>query len=150
MVERLRGEALRGPADALKIDRCVCRRQVGDRRQMNAGRLRYLREVHGAELAGADKSDAKRPAFGRAFLQSDVEAHALTLDSSGEARVAGSLRRSAFPRQRNVVILQQAIVRQALDRCEISVGNVFGTLEPADVVGHRAKAQVDADSIPGR
>ena len=50
----------------------------------------------------------------------------------------------------DVVIFEQAIVGQALDRREIAVGDVFGTLESADVVGHRAQTQIDADSIPRR
>src|ERR1700682_3017965 len=111
---------------------------------MNAGRLRHLREVHGAELAGADQSDAKRSAFGGALLQSGGEAHALTLVSCGEPSVARILRGPVLPRQRNLVLLQQAIVRQALDRTEIAVGDVFGTLESTDVVGHRAQDQVNA------
>jgi hypothetical protein len=48
---------------------CVVGREVGDRRQVHAGRARNLRQVHGAELAGADQADADRLAFGGALLE---------------------------------------------------------------------------------
>ena len=131
VVERARSEAFPRPADALEVDNRACRGQVGDRCQMNTGRLWHLREIHRAELARADQSDAERPALGSALLQSGV------------------FRRSVPPRQRDLVILEQAIVRQAVDRSEIAVGDVFGALEAANVVGNRAQAQVDADPIPG-
>src|SRR6185503_17963316 len=53
------------------------------------------------------------------------------------------LRRTVLPRQRHVVILQQAVVRQALDRREIAMRNVARTLEAPDVVRHRAQREVD-------
>src|SRR3982751_6686496 len=43
--------------------------QVGDARQVHTGRVRDLREVHRAELAGADQADADGTAFGGALLE---------------------------------------------------------------------------------
>ena len=50
-------------------------RQVGDADQVHARRARDLRQVHGAELAGADQADADRLAFGGALLELGVEVH---------------------------------------------------------------------------
>ncbi len=44
-------------------------RKVGNRHQVHARRAGDLREVHRAELAGADQADAHRVAFGRALLE---------------------------------------------------------------------------------
>jgi hypothetical protein len=59
-------------------------------------------------------------------------------------------RRSILPRQRDVIVPQQAIVRQAADRREVTMRDVAGTLEAADVVGHRTQRQVYADPVPRR
>jgi hypothetical protein len=50
-------------------------RQVGDAHQVHAGRARDLRQVHRAELAGADEADAHRPAFGGALLELGEQVH---------------------------------------------------------------------------
>ncbi len=53
--EARRGDALVAPADAPACLARAVRRQVGDRRDLDAGRGRHLREEHRAELAGADQ-----------------------------------------------------------------------------------------------
>src|ERR671922_3048384 len=50
-------------------------------------------------------------------------------------------RRAVLPGQRHVVVLEQAVVGQALDRREVAVRDVAGTLEAADVVRHRAQGE---------
>src|SRR6266480_1671083 len=59
-------------------------------------------------------------------------------------------RGSISPRKRHVVVLEQAVVGQALQRREVAVRDVPGTLEAPYVIRHRAQAQIDADPIPGR
>src|SRR5439155_219048 len=49
------------------------------------------------------------------------------------------LRRPVFPRQRDLVGMEQAIVGKTLDRREIAVGDVLGPLEAPDVVRDRAE-----------
>src|SRR5262245_47724690 len=65
-------------------------------------------------------------------------------------RFQGGLRRPVFPRQRNLVMLEQAVVREALDRREVAVRDVLGPLEAADVIGYRAQTQIDIDAVPRR
>src|SRR5215470_6770441 len=65
-----------------------------------------------------------------------------------EQRLQRRLGRSVLPRQRHLVLLQQAVVGEAPDRCEIPVRYVFGPLEASDVVGDGAQAQVDAYAVP--
>src|SRR6266446_1960628 len=67
------GIGLRVPADALQILPRVIRRQIGDADEMHSGRSRHLRDVHGAELSGADDADAKRVLL--SLLQFRVEIH---------------------------------------------------------------------------
>ena len=50
-------------------------REVGDADDVNAGRVLRLREIHRAELAGADEADAQGVAVGRAALEHLVEVH---------------------------------------------------------------------------
>src|SRR5271166_1778376 len=59
-------------------------------------------------------------------------------------------RGAVAPRQRHVVIAQQAVVGQAVERGEIAVRDVFRAFEAPDVVRHRAQAQVHADTVPWR
>src|SRR5579859_5677424 len=74
----------------------------------------------------------------------------IALSSGCDRRPERCLRRAIFPGQRNVVVLQQAIIGQALDRREVAMRDVLGPLEPPYVIGNRAQAQVDVDPVPGR
>src|SRR5688572_18637970 len=60
------------------------------------------------------------------------------------------VRGAVLPGQRDVVILEQAIVGQALDGREVAVRDVAGALEAADVVRHRAEREINAHAIPRR
>src|SRR5882672_2779568 len=68
----------------------------------------------------------------------------------GRERLERFFRCAVLPWQLHVVILQQAIIRQALDRREVAMCDLLGSLETPDVVGNRAQAQIDVDAIPGR
>jgi hypothetical protein len=74
-VERGGLRALCLPAHAREVGPRRGRREVGDARQMHAGRARDLRQVHGAELARADQADADGTVFIGALLELGVEAH---------------------------------------------------------------------------
>ena len=73
--ERARAESLARPARARERRLRSIGREVGDRDDVNAGRVLRLREVHRAELAGADQPDAKGTAFGGARQQHSMEIH---------------------------------------------------------------------------
>ena len=75
VVERRSGKLFGIPADALEVGPREGGRKIGDPGQMHARRLGYLREIHGAELAGADQPHAQRPAFGLALLQLAKQIH---------------------------------------------------------------------------
>jgi hypothetical protein len=77
-IERGGLRALERPAHARQVAACSIGRQVGDAHQVHAWRAWRLRQVHRAELAGADQSHAHRPVRGRALLQQRVQAHAGT------------------------------------------------------------------------
>ncbi len=83
------------PADAREVAARAVGRQVGDADQVHARRARNLRQVHRAELAGADQADADRLAFGCALLELGVQAH-LRLPSSSASNGSGRGRRSAL------------------------------------------------------
>src|SRR5260221_2047474 len=59
-------------------------------------------------------------------------------------------RRAVLPGERDVVVLEQAIVGQDLDRGEVAVRDVTRALEAPDVVRDRAQRQIDADAVPRR
>ena len=63
------------PADARKVPARAVGGEVGDADEVNAGRARDLRQVHRAELAGADEADADRLPVGLAPQQLLVQAH---------------------------------------------------------------------------
>src|SRR5690606_19333890 len=73
-----RAERGRGPAHALERSLGARRREVGHADQMHAGRAPDLRQVHRAELAGADQADANRGAFSGAFLEHAVQVQLLS------------------------------------------------------------------------
>ena len=74
--ERRRTDALRRPAGRAQRGARAIRREVGDRDDVDARRRARLRQVHRAELAGADERDAQRLAFVLALLQQMVQVHA--------------------------------------------------------------------------
>src|SRR6266545_7518776 len=74
-IERGRAVLLGFPADALEIGLGSGRREIRDADEMHTRRLRHLREIHGAELAGADQADAKRFALCRALGELRVQVH---------------------------------------------------------------------------
>src|SRR5262245_55627634 len=55
---------------------------------------------------------------------------------------ARRLGRAVLPGQSDIVRTEQAVVGQALDRREVAVRDVLGSLEATDVVRHGAEAQV--------
>jgi putative transposase len=57
-------------------------------------------------------------------------------------------RHAVPPRQLHRIFAQQAIVGQRRDGREVAVGDVFGALETADVVGDRAQAEIHGYAIP--
>ena len=73
-VEAGRLHALRLPAHAFEVAAGGLGAEVGDAQQVHARRARNLRQVHAAELAGANQADADRAALGRALLQLAVQA----------------------------------------------------------------------------
>jgi len=75
-IQRRSAVALGVPAHALQIPPGVLRREIGDAGEVHAGRVRHLRDVHGAELARADDADAQRLALRRALTKLRVEIHA--------------------------------------------------------------------------
>ena len=75
-IDRRRGAALGKPADAREIRQRGRRIEIGDGDDVHARRLRHLRQVHRAELAGADHADAQRPALRSALGQLGVKAQA--------------------------------------------------------------------------
>ena len=89
-----RGAGLRvAPADAREVATRAVGREVGDADQVNARRARNLRQVHRAELAGADEADADRLAVGLAPLQLCVQAHRETSALRAAAFALGAARR---------------------------------------------------------
>ena len=75
VVQRFGRRALRRPADTLEVGPRRSGRQIGNADQMHARRARNLRQVHRAELAGADETDANRLAIGLALLKFAVQTH---------------------------------------------------------------------------
>jgi hypothetical protein len=69
------------PADAREVAARAVGREVGDADEVHARRARDLRQVHRAELAGADQADADRLAVGLAPQQ-------LRAGSSGNLRAS--------------------------------------------------------------
>src|SRR6266536_2714333 len=89
---------------ATLADRPAHRRgEIRDADEMHTRRLRHLREIHGAELAGADQADAKRFALCRALGEFRVQVHfrpALMLRKStfsGALREPGELAETGVP-----------------------------------------------------
>ena len=81
------------PAQPRQVLPRARRREIGDAQKMDAGRGRDLRQIHRAELAGADHADAQRLAFGGARQKHAMETHCC---SSRECRYsAACLRRAA-------------------------------------------------------
>ncbi len=74
-IERCGAVRGRRPADALEILARVRRREVCDPDEMNAGRLRHLRDIHRGKLACADQTDAQGPALRLALLEQPVQVH---------------------------------------------------------------------------
>ncbi len=74
-LQRARGEPGVVPADPAQRFARPVRRQVGHRDEVDAGRARRLRQVHRAELAGADQADPDRPALVGAPPQLREEGH---------------------------------------------------------------------------
>src|SRR5215831_4099808 len=68
---------------------------------------------------------------------------------AGKRRLQCRLGGAVLPRQRYVVVPQQAVIGQTLDRREVPMGDVLRSLETADVVRHRTQTQVDANPVPG-
>ena len=79
VVERLCGVALGLPTHALEIGPRAGRRQVRDANQVHAWRARNLREIHRAELPGADQPDAQGISLLGALEEFGVEAHRSTI-----------------------------------------------------------------------
>jgi len=73
--ERSRPVRLGRPSYSLQIHPSVGRREIGDARQVHAGRARHLREIHRRELAGADQAYAQRPAVGLTPREKRVQVH---------------------------------------------------------------------------
>ena len=91
-VQRPGLHALGFPADAAEVGTRAIGQQVGNADQMNAGRARNLRQVHGAEFAGANQSDAYRTALGLALLKFGKQTHAAAFCSSkGTVEVCSAL-----------------------------------------------------------
>ena len=59
-VEAGRARLRVAPADPRQVSACAVGREIGDADEMHARRARNLRQVHRAELAGADQADADR------------------------------------------------------------------------------------------
>jgi hypothetical protein len=62
--ERRRRPTLRGPSAARERGTRAIGREVGDRDDVDAGRVLRLREVHRAELSCADQADGERTPLG--------------------------------------------------------------------------------------
>ena len=131
----------------------IGRRQIGDRRP--GARRRSSGpgpEYIAPNLPAPISPTRKRLALRRALLQLGVEVHAaapFAVMRPAHGCSAGS-RRAVLPRQRHVVLAQQAVVGQARDRREVAVRDVLRPLEPANVIRDRAQAQVHADPVPRR
>jgi hypothetical protein len=65
------------PAQPRQVFPRARRRKIGDAQEVDAGRRRDLREVHRAELAGADQANAQRPGFSGAREKHAMETHCL-------------------------------------------------------------------------
>ena len=74
-IERRRREHRGLPAHALEVLFGILWREIGDAHEMDARRLRHLREIHGRELTRADQTEAQRVVF--SLLQLCVEVHGL-------------------------------------------------------------------------
>src|SRR5882672_4454606 len=76
-LERCGCRTLRLPADAGEIGARVGGREIGDANKMDARGLGHLRQIHRAELAGADQAEAQRSALRRTGAEPGVEIHIL-------------------------------------------------------------------------
>jgi hypothetical protein len=76
--QRARREALLRPAGALERGARAVGREIGDADDEDAGGVLRLREIHRAELAGADQTDAQRVAALGACAKQTVEIHEVT------------------------------------------------------------------------
>ena len=91
--ERARGDALGGPADSRKRCACASGLEVGHRDDVDSRRVLGLRQIHRAELAGADQRHAQGPAFRPAREQHAVEVHTARAPTSpAPAPAAGAVR----------------------------------------------------------
>jgi hypothetical protein len=70
-----RGGSLGAPSDAHEIRPRARGRKIGDGHDAHAGGAGDLREVHRAELAGADQADAYRPTVGFALPELCMQVH---------------------------------------------------------------------------
>ena len=111
------------PADPRQVPARAVGRQIGDADQVHTRRARNLRQVHRAELAGADQADADRLVLGFASLQLCVQAHVVSKSVRHGGRLCDDLvgrglertrRHAVLPRQVDRIVLQQAVVGQAL------------------------------------
>jgi hypothetical protein len=75
VARRPRRHLLRRPSDARQGIARPGGIEVGDTDDVQAARAARLRQEHGAELAGADQSDAQRFACGVALQQQPVQIH---------------------------------------------------------------------------
>ena len=77
--QRARGEALLRPSGALQRRAGAIGREIGHPDDVDAGGVFRLREIHRAELAGADQPDAQRVAVPGAREEQAVEIHGAIL-----------------------------------------------------------------------
>ena len=75
LVERRRRESFLGPARKRQAFSGAIKVEIGDAKDVQAGRQTRLGEEHGAELAGADETGRNRPPFGLALTQQAMEVH---------------------------------------------------------------------------